>query len=360
MSNQLVTAQPNESAALMQVITRASSDPAVDVDKLERLLAMYERINSQRSDQAFSDAMSEAQAEMRPIARDSNNPQTHSKYASYGALDNELRPIYTKHGFGLSFATIDCPKPDHIRVQCRVSHKNGHVEKPFLDMPIVTKGAKGNDVMTPTHATMSAVSYARRGLLKMIFNLAEGEFDDDGNGGRNERPVYLTAEQQQTISHILNDNGFSVSVFMQWAQVESMGDILLENYPKILAALRKQIAAKKSAEMANTAAERQAQEFRDAEARANGRIPEDPEIDAGEVEPEVDESEPIPEPVIEYNFPSLRKEIEGKLLKAGKSDAIDALVSEYGTQLNAMKAQQPDMARDLSAAFAARRKKLEG
>ncbi len=123
------------------------------------------------------------------------------------------------------------------------------------------------------------------------------------------------------------------------------------------------------------AAERQAQELRDAEARANGRIPEEPEIDAGEVEPEVDESEPTdaempnrnasdianqPASAQSHNFPAIRKTIEGKLLKAGKADAIDALANEFAAELGAMKLQQPDMARELSAAFAARRKKLEG
>lgn len=275
-NRQIAVVSTQDPTALMQVITRAASDPTVDVDKLERMMAMYERIDSRRSDQSFSDAMSIAQGEMRPIARDSTNSQTYSKYASYGALDNELRPIYTKYGFGLSFSTVDCPKAEHIRVECRVSHRDGHVERPFLDMPVVTKGPKGNDLMTLTHATMSAVSYARRGLLKMIFNLAEGEFDDDGNGGKkDERPVYLTDEQQQNISQILNENGFSVSIFMQWAQVESMGDILLESYPKILAALRRQIAAKKGTDAGSGAAERQAKEMQDAEDRAAGRVPDD-------------------------------------------------------------------------------------
>ena len=35
--------------------------------------------------------------------------------------------------------------------------------------------------MTRTHATVSAVSYGKRTLLKMAFNVAEGTDDDDGN-----------------------------------------------------------------------------------------------------------------------------------------------------------------------------------
>ena len=36
--------QPNTAAAIIQVIERAATDASVDVDKMERLLAMQERI----------------------------------------------------------------------------------------------------------------------------------------------------------------------------------------------------------------------------------------------------------------------------------------------------------------------------
>jgi hypothetical protein len=48
-------------------------------------------------------------------------------------------------------------------------------------MPSDGKGAKGGDVMTKTHATGAAESYGMRYLLKMIFNIAIGEEDNDGN-----------------------------------------------------------------------------------------------------------------------------------------------------------------------------------
>ncbi len=161
---------------------RLARDPSVDVDKLERLLQMHERMQMRFSLEQFNAAMSAAQTEMRPVATDANNPQTRSRYASYEALDASVRPIYTRHGFGLSFNTGDCPLPEHVRVLCTVSHRAGHSEPYHIDMPADGKGAKGGDVMTRTHATGAAVSYGMRYLLKMIFNVAVGEGDDDGNG----------------------------------------------------------------------------------------------------------------------------------------------------------------------------------
>jgi hypothetical protein len=172
----------------MDVIAKAASDPNTDVDKLERLMGLYERMTDRNAEQSFNAAMSEAQAELRPIAADAANPQTKSRYASYAALDRAVRPIYVRNGFSLSFDTTDSANTDHIRVICYVAHRDGHKRTYTVDMPADGKGAKGGDVMTKTHAAGAAMSYGTRYLLKMIFNLAIGE-DLDGNAPQDPRDM---------------------------------------------------------------------------------------------------------------------------------------------------------------------------
>jgi hypothetical protein len=171
---------PSEGSAFLAMIERAARDPSIDIDKLDRLLMMRERENARVAEREFSAAMSSAQAAMLPINTDSKNDQTRSKYASYAALDSAVRPIYTKHGFGLTFNTEDAPHDLEVRVVCQVHHTGGHTGRYHIDMPVDGKGARGGDVMTRTHAMGSGVSYGMRYLLKMIFNLAIGK-DDDGN-----------------------------------------------------------------------------------------------------------------------------------------------------------------------------------
>lgn len=160
---------------------RLARDPNVDVDKLERLMQMHERVTARAAEEAFNAAMSAAQTAMRPIAADANNPQTKSRYASYNALDRVLRPIYTTHGFGLSFDTGEGAATGWVRVLCYVTHSGGYARTYHADIPADGKGAKGGDVMTVTHAVGAALSYGMRYLLKMIFNVAVGEDDRDGN-----------------------------------------------------------------------------------------------------------------------------------------------------------------------------------
>ena len=166
---------------ILVMIQSAARDPDADVDKMERLMAMYERQQEKRAEAGFNSAMSAVQKETGRISADATNPQTRSKYATYAALDRALRPVYSKHGISLSFDTGDTDKPEMVRVVCHVSHEAGHTRTYHADIPADGKGAKGNAVMTSTHATGSAMSYGMRYLLKLIFNVAIGEDDDDGN-----------------------------------------------------------------------------------------------------------------------------------------------------------------------------------
>lgn len=168
------------SATPMNLLELAVSNNA-SMDTIERLVALQERMMESNARQAFNAAMSAAQAEMGRISTDAVNPQTHSKYATYAAMDRELRPIYSRHGFALSFDTTEGPTEDTIKILCNVSHSGGHTRVYQAAMPADGKGAKGGDVMTKTHATGAAMSYGMRYLLKMIFNVAIGESDTDGN-----------------------------------------------------------------------------------------------------------------------------------------------------------------------------------
>lgn len=222
-------------SSMMEVIARAASDPNTDVSKLERLMAMAERVKAKDAEQAFHAAMTAAQGDMGRISADATNPQTRSKYASYAALDRVVRPIYTRHGFALSFDTAAEVTPDHVRVLCHVSHNAGHSRTYQVDMPADGKGAKGGDVMTKTHAVGAAMSYGSRYLLKLIFNVAVGEDDNDGNGAGGNGPI--TDEQVATIAELMDRFDADVPAFCRYMGVEAVKDIPAKSYRKAIESL---------------------------------------------------------------------------------------------------------------------------
>lgn len=221
----------SQAESLMAVISRAASDPSVDMDKLERLIAMHHGIVVRQSEQLFNDRMTAAQKQMRRIAADSNNPQTRSKYASYAALDRAIRPVYTEHGFSLTFNTGDASE-GYVRVICEVSN-GGFTRHYHIDMPADGKGAKGGDVMTKTHATGSAITYGRRYLLAMIFNLAVGD-DDDGNAAGS---APISDEQVKQLQLLIVEVAADIPKFCKFMRVARIEDIPAQHLDRALDAL---------------------------------------------------------------------------------------------------------------------------
>lgn len=225
----------SETAAIFQIIERAARDHTVDIDKMKELMAMHNAMRAQAAELEFDRAMASAQEEMQPVRADANNPQTKSKYASYAALDAAIRPIYTKHGFSVSFDTADGAPESCVRIVAKVAHSGGHRERPHLDMPADGKGAKGGDVMTKTHATGAAVQYGRRYLLGMIFNLAVSK-DDDGNGA-SLQGTPVTKEQAQIIRDLIEATKTDTEKFCEWAKIEAVPDLPARHFDKAVQVL---------------------------------------------------------------------------------------------------------------------------
>lgn len=229
----LAPAEKPEAVNLLQVIERAARDPSVDVDKMERLMTMLERIKAKDAETEFNQAMNEAQKEIGRIAPNQRNEQTKSNYADYAALDRVLRPIYIEHGFSLSFDTGDSPE-NALNVLCYVSHSGGHTRTYKVLMPADGKGAKGGDVMTRTHATGAAMLYGQRYLLKLIFNVAIGK-DDDGNGAG----ARINQEQVANIKALIDEVKPNVTAFLKYFNVLKVEELPEAQYKDAVSMLEK-------------------------------------------------------------------------------------------------------------------------
>ena len=190
MTTALTVSQPSV-MELIQDTLRAgresglsAAETAIVIKELVALQQSQVRFEWEREERQkkidFDAAKNRCQQQIGRISADANNPQTHSRYATYAKLDRVLRPIYTGEGFSLSFGEEDCPTPGKTRFVAYLS-REGITQEFRKDMTASTKGPKGNDVMTPVHAEGALDSYARRYLLKAIFNVAIGEDDTDGN-----------------------------------------------------------------------------------------------------------------------------------------------------------------------------------
>ena len=211
---------------IINVIARAASDPNTDVDKLERLLAMQERVLEREAERAFNAAMREAQDSMAPVKKNKANKETHSTYADLEQISQLMDPIIHKHGFSLSFGTGDCPYPNHYRVTCAVSHTGGYTRHYQADVPIDNTGPKGSQNKTMTHGFGSALSYGRRYLKLLIFDIATT--DDDGRAAGNGGPI--NSEQLAVLNGLADAVSADKIAFCKYLKVDSLRDLAAVDY----------------------------------------------------------------------------------------------------------------------------------
>lgn len=220
--------------AIIQMIERAARDPQVDIEKMERLFAMRERMQAQQAVAAYNSAMAAVQAELVPVVARSVNDQTKSKYAKLDAIAEAAGPIIHKHGFGTSFGTFKSEIPDHQGVTVDVMHAGGHSKTFQYDIPVDGVGMKGNVNKTKTHAYGSTLTYGRRYAKLMAFDIATTE-DDDGQAAG--EPEYITEEQQSTIRDKIDELGADIEKFCAYFEIDGIAKIPAKHFQRAMDAL---------------------------------------------------------------------------------------------------------------------------
>lgn len=226
----------SESAAIISMIERAARDPAVDVDKFERLMKMQREMKAERAKEAFNTAMAAAQAELPQVVRKAENTQTKSTYATLEAIGAAIDPIITKHGFSQSFGTADSPTAGHYRVTCKTSN-HGYEQFDFADVPVDIAGIAGTKNKTPTHAFASTLTYGRRILTMLIFNIKTTKFmpDDDGNAAG---AATITDEQIETLQSLAMEVGADLPKFYAYLKIKTLADLPAKDFDRAVQALK--------------------------------------------------------------------------------------------------------------------------
>jgi len=175
----------------MEMIQRAFESAIANgagMEVVDRILAQQREMIDYNDRMAFNDALRRIQDKLQPIVKDKRNPDTNSPYASAEAVDKAIEDLLKEERMSLSFEPEPHPLPDMVRIVGILS-LGAYSKRYPLDMPADGKGAKGGGVMSRTHATGSAITYGKRYLKNMIFNLRFKERDDDGNAAAGTQEV---------------------------------------------------------------------------------------------------------------------------------------------------------------------------
>jgi hypothetical protein len=189
----LLLAPPSDNpSTVLALIERVALDPRADVEKLERLIAMYERLKAKEAELAYNAAKGRILKKLAGIKIvknrsalaeiDKGKPQKGSyeafKYAPLEEIDRHLRPLLAEEDMDLSFSDEAQERGD-ILIRGRLKHlPGGHYEDSFMPAPPDTTGGKSN-----VQAVGSTNSFLRRYIACNIFNIVVVGDDDDGTGG---------------------------------------------------------------------------------------------------------------------------------------------------------------------------------
>lgn len=219
----------SEAVALIQVIERAARDPSIDIDRMERLLQMHERLVERQAKAAYAEALARLQPKL-PIIKErgaikNNSGAVQSRYAFWEDIVGVITPMLASEGFSLSFRTGN--KDGKIQVTGVLTHSRGHSEETTLELPADTSGSKN-----AVQAVASSVSYGKRYTAGALLNLRTGELDDDGQraGGH----ATLSEEQIANIEALITEVGADRAKFLRYCKISSLEEILAVNYETVV------------------------------------------------------------------------------------------------------------------------------
>ena len=219
------------SDTMMKLIEKIALMPdSVATGNLERLHKMHKEMQDREAEVEFNKAFVAAQSEMPIVVKDAKNDQTSSKYAKLQTITKLIKPIYTKHGFGMIGGMAESPIENNIRVTINLIHSGGHSKDYYHDMPIDDKGIKGSTNKTQPHAVGSSTTYATRYLKCLIWDVQIVE-DDDGNGA-GKKIIYITSKHKDNIINMLASSNTDTIKFLGMlpGNIDSVDNIPLDLY----------------------------------------------------------------------------------------------------------------------------------
>jgi hypothetical protein len=205
---------------MIEVIERVAMNPEVDVEKMEKLLDMQERILDRQAQQEFDIAMANMQPELPVVAKkgiiyNKDGTTVRSKYAKFEDINKEVKPILSQYGFSMTFNVNQ--SGNEISVVGNLAHKAGHRESTSITLGPDVSGNKN-----AVQAVASSVSYGKRYTMSALLNLIFEDEDDDGENA----VACVTQDQAEKLAALFDKSAKNIQRWM----IDKYGSV--DNVPK--------------------------------------------------------------------------------------------------------------------------------
>lgn len=247
----------------LAMIERAARDPAVDLAKLQGLMAMKKEVEADRASIAFADAFTELQPDLPVIDRtgtivvysktdrekpggvpEGARPIQQTPYATLDNILEAIRKPLHDHGFSLRFEH-DTAADGRLITTAILRHREGHSERATAPpLQHDSSGSKNN-----VQAVGSSLTYGRRYALMAVLPIvshAPQDADDDGKGAGS---ALIDGDQLVQVQELLKDTQTDLEMFFDKCGCEGFSDMTVKQWKWGVARLKdkKRIEAQKAA-----------------------------------------------------------------------------------------------------------------
>lgn len=215
-------------------LVRLAIERGVDVEVLERLVALQERVTERNAETAMAQALAAFQHECPPIprtavaeVRKNGVKQYEYRFAPLEKIVAVIRPHLRKHG--LSY-THDAEVADgSVTVICTLQHIEGARRTSKFTGPFDNSGGKN-----ALQAVGSARSYGRRYTLVDVLGLTE---EDDTDGADPEDTEPITKSQAADLASLCDEVKADRAKFLRFMDAESFEAIPASAHARAIRAL---------------------------------------------------------------------------------------------------------------------------
>lgn len=143
-----------------------------NVETIEKMLALKERVDKENARKAFKEAFADWQGNKPEIKKTKAGWNANYYYAPLASIQKQVDPVLSNTR--ITYRWEHEQKEKEIRVTCVLSHIDGHEERTSITVPHDGSGGKN-----AIQAVGSAVSYGERYTLLGALGLSADD-DDDG------------------------------------------------------------------------------------------------------------------------------------------------------------------------------------
>lgn len=210
----------------------------VDVEVIERLVALKERDEERAARAAFFEAIARFHEHCPPIVKTRENAQFQvtragvrqpARYAALEEIDRVARPVATECGLAWTWNTA--VEGEMMHIDCKVIHVMGHSEVSRVTMPLESKA--GSSIQQKFG---SAQTYGMRYSLVAALGITTADEDLDGASNGSDAPG-ISDEQAADLEALIQEVGADRAKFLAHIKVKNVADIPAHDLGRIIGLL---------------------------------------------------------------------------------------------------------------------------